>query len=543
MPTKTVKFNQEARDLLTKGANTLADLVKVTLGPKGRNVVIENAHDAPTVTKDGVSVAKAVELDNPIQNLGASIIKEASSKTQDKVGDGTTTSTVLAQAILNKSNKYIQSGANPIDIKRGLEQGLTIAKHAIDKLSIPLKDDWKAVTNVATISANNDAELGKKISDIMQEIGLDGVVTIEDHKLNETTTEFITGAKYNKGYLSPYFVTDPIKMEAVYDNPFILICDKKISNPTHLSQFFEKIYNKTANHGRAMFIIADGIDAAPLGSLVQNRIRMGFPIVAASAPAFGDRRKQLLLDMAALTGAELVSDFNATALNEVTEEQLGSAQKIIVGRDSFSIIGGTSNKEEVDKRLLEARAALSSAQNDWDVEKSQERIAKLLGKVAVIRVGAATETELKEKKDRIDDALNATRAALGAGIVPGGGVALLAPLKSLAPKMDNKDQELGYELFRDSLKAITKTIAENAGKNGEVVVDKILNSKDKYFGYNAHTDKYSNLVEDGVIDPTMVVLSALENAVSAASMLILTEATISRNEPKPYEHQHVVAPY
>ena len=459
MPSNTVTFNREARDLLLKGVNTLADAVKVTLGPKGRNVIIHD-YSGPIVTKDGVTVAKAIELDNKVEDLGAKLVKEASSKTHYLVGDGTTSSTVLTQAIVNKANKYILGGANPIDIKRGLELALAEVLQILKENTTVLKDDWKRINEVATISANNDLIVGDLITEIMTTIGLDGVVSVEDSKSNESYIEFEKGAKYSKGFLSPYFITNSESRECVLEDPLILIANKKISSDvTELHDFLDKLYSKEGIKHRPILIVADEIAPQPLQYLVVNKLRSGLEVCAVSAPGFGMRRSQLLEDMCALTGATLLSDHEGLTLRELTKNELGSADKVIITKDSMSIINGKGSKDSIQNRINEANITLSSANNDYDKEKSLERIAKLLGKAAILYVGAATETEAREKKDRIDDAIHATRAAMRSGVVPGGGTALLVAASNLAKEnFPNEDQKLGYQILRESMSSILYTI-------------------------------------------------------------------------------------
>jgi chaperonin GroEL len=542
MATKTVTFNEEARKNLLEGVKILSKAVKVTLGPKGRNVIIQTPTGIPQVTKDGVTVAKEIELEDNLQNLGAELVRQASSQTHAVAGDGTTTSAVLTEAMVTKAHKYIQGGANPIDINRGLLIGLEESIQHIDNIRTLIKESPNKVKQVATISSNNDDKLGTLISDTLLHVGEEGVVAVENSKTHETTVEYVKGARYEKGWVSPYFINND-KMETIFENPAILVSNRKISSDLNqLIKFLENVRKKDVT--RPILIIADDIESQALAFLVRNATYAGLKVCVVKAPAYGDRRRKLLDDIAVLTGTTLVSDHSGISLSELTLDHLGSCDKVTITQNSTSIINGHGKKEEVDKRLEEVRAELKNSHAEWDILKNQERLAKLQGKAAIIYAGAATESELQELKDRIDDALHATKAAIKSGIVPGGGVTFLNTLKNLSStEFKNEDQKLGYHIFKESLKSITQTIMDNAGLESPVIINKILESESPNFGYNAHTDEYVDMMSEGIIDPTAVVTSALRNAVSSANMINITEVTITKNPPKPYEHQHVVQPY
>lgn len=546
MPTKTVTFNENAREKLLQGVQILAKAVKSTLGPKGRNVIIQTPTTIPQVTKDGVTVAKHIELDDNIQNLGAELVKQASSQTHAAAGDGTTSSTVLTEAMVTKAHKYIQGGANPIDINRGLTIGLEEAIKFIDDNRVLVKEDPKKVKQVATISSNNDTKLGTLISDTLLHVGEEGVVAVETARSHETTVEYVEGARYEKGWVSPYFINNP-DMTCIFENPHILVSNRKIdSNTEHLIKFLENVRREDGLKGgyRPILIIADDIEAQALSFLLNNKVRSGLEVCVVKAPAYGDRRRKLLDDIAVLTGATLLSDHEGISLPEVTTAQLGSCDKVIIADKTTSIIKAHGSKDKLKERLEEVREELKASTTEWDKLKNQERLAKLQGKAAIIYAGAPIESELQEVKDRIDDALHATKAAIKSGIVPGGGTAFLNAYKALnTDTFTNEDIKLGYQIFKESLKSITQTIMDNAGLEPSVIINNILKSKSADYGYDAHTNTYVNMMTNGIIDPTAVVTSALRNAVSSANMINITEVTVTNNPPKAYEHQHVVQPY
>ncbi|MBQ9312284.1 MAG: chaperonin GroEL [Bacteroidales bacterium] len=527
---KEIKFNTEAREQLRNGVNALADAVKVTLGPKGRNVIIDKKFGAPHITKDGVSVAKEIDLEDNIENMGAQLVKEVASKTGDQAGDGTTTATVLAQAIVNTGLKNVAAGANPMDLKRGIDKAVAVVVADLKKRSRQIGTAQEKVEQVATISANNDSAIGSMIAEAMKQVKKEGVITIEEAKGLDTTVKVVEGMQFDRGYLSPYFVTDTEKMETVYDNPFILIYDKKISNMKEFLPVLEKVVQT----GRALLIIAEDIDGEALATLVVNRLRGSLKIVAVKAPGFGDRRKEMLEDIAILTGGTVISEEKGFKLEDATLEMLGSSAKITVDKDNTTIVSGAGHKDAIKARVAQIKAQIEKTTSDYDREKLQERLAKLAGGVAVIYVGAASEVEMKEKKDRFDDALHATRAALEEGIIPGGGVAYIraiAALKNL--KGDNEDENTGIQIVRRALEEPLRQIVENAGLEGSVVVNKVKELKGDE-GYNARTDKYEDLHKAGVIDPTKVARVALENAASIASMILTTECVLSEiKEPTP----------
>lgn len=527
---KEIKFNTEAREQLRTGVNALADAVKVTLGPKGRNVIIDKKFGAPHITKDGVSVAKEIDLENNIENMGAQLVKEVASKTGDQAGDGTTTATVLAQAIVNTGLKNVAAGANPMDLKRGIDKAVSVVVADLKKRSRQIGNAQEKVEQVATISANNDSAIGSMIAEAMKQVKKEGVITIEEAKGLDTTVKVVEGMQFDRGYLSPYFVTDTEKMETVYDNPFILIYDKKISNMKEFLPVLEKVVQT----GRALLIIAEDIDGEALATLVVNRLRGSLKIVAVKAPGFGDRRKEMLEDIAILTGGTVISEEKGFKLEDTTLEMLGSSAKITVDKDNTTIVSGSGKKDNIKARVAQIKAQIEKTTSDYDREKLQERLAKLAGGVAVIYVGAASEVEMKEKKDRFDDALHATRAALEEGIIPGGGVAYIRAISALKNvKGDNEDENTGIQIVRRALEEPLRQIVENAGLEGSVVVNKVREMKGDE-GYNARTDRYEDLHKAGVIDPTKVARVALENAASIASMILTTECVLSEiKEPAP----------
>jgi chaperonin GroEL len=520
---KELHFDVEARAALKSGVDQLADAVKVTLGPKGRNVVIDKKFGSPTVTKDGVTVAKEIELADPVQNMGAQMVKEVATKTSDVAGDGTTTATVLAQAIFREGLKSVTAGVNPMAIKRGIDKAVEQVVDELKKLSVPTAGK-KEIAQVGSITANNDSEIGDLIADAMEKVGKDGVITVEEAKGLETTLETVDGMQFDRGYLSPYFVTDPEKMEAVLEDAYILIHDKKISSMKDLLPVLEKV----AQTGKPMLIIAEDLEGEALATLVVNKLRGTLKVCAVKAPGFGDRRKAMLQDIAVLTGApSVISEELGFKLENAVIGDLGQAKRIVIDKDNTTIVDGAGAEDKIKGRIAEIKAAVDKSTSDYDREKLQERLAKLAGGVAVINVGAATETEMKEKKARVEDALHATRAAVEEGIVPGGGVALLRAQVALAKmKGEDADQQVGIDIVRRALEEPTRIIAANAGVEGSIVVEKIRNNKDKAFGYNARTDEYEDMVEAGVIDPTKVTRTALQNAASVASLLLTTECVV-----------------
>lgn len=519
---KEIKFNMEARDLLKKGVDQLADAVKVTLGPKGRNVVIDKKFGAPHITKDGVSVAKEVELSDPYANMGAQMVKEVASKTGDDAGDGTTTATVLAQAIINVGVKNVTAGANPMDLKRGIDKAVAKVVANIKSQSQTVGDNSNKIEQVATISANNDSEIGKLIAEAMGKVGKEGVITVEEAKGTETTVAVVEGMQFDRGYISPYFVTNTEKMEAELDHPYILIYDKKISTMKDMLPILEA----TAQTGRPLLIIAEDVDGEALATLVVNRLRGSLKVAAVKAPGFGDRRKEMLQDLAILTGGTLISEETGLKLETATIELLGQAEKVSINKENTTIVNGNGKKEAIAERAAQIKGQIANTKSDYDREKLQERLAKLAGGVAVLYVGAATEVEMKEKKDRVDDALSATRAAVEEGIVPGGGVAYIRATQALENMTgDNEDETTGIEIVRRSIEEPLRQIVFNGGKEGAVIVQKIKDGKGD-FGYNARTDKFENLFESGVIDPAKVTRVALENAASIAGMFLTTECVL-----------------
>jgi len=528
MAAKYLEFSTEARAKLKRGVDQLADAVKVTLGPKGRNVVIDKKFGSPTVTKDGVTVAKEVELDDEIENMGAQMVKEVATKTSDLAGDGTTTATVLAQAIYREGLKSVTAGANPMALKRGIESAVEIVVAELKKISVPTSGR-KDIKQVATISANGDAEIGDKIADAMDKVGKDGVITVEEAKSLETTLETVDGMQFDRGYLSPYFITDPEKMECTIEDAYILIYDKKISTMKDLLPVLEKV----AQSGRPMLIVAEDVEGEALATLVVNKLRGTLKVCAVKAPGFGDRRKEMLRDIAILTGGQVISEELGLKLENTTLNDLGRAKRVIVDKDNTTLVDGKGKDDQIEGRKAEIKAQIEKSTSDYDKEKLQERLAKLAGGVAVLNVGAATETEMKEKKARVEDALHATRAAVEEGIVPGGGVSLLWCQKSLdKAKGHDDDEKTGIEIVRRALEEPIRIIAQNAGAEGAIVVGKVKESKDKNFGYNAQTDKFEDLVASGVIDPTKVTRTALQNAASIAGLLLTTECVVVEKKEK-----------
>lgn len=520
---KNIIFNTEAREQLRQGVNALADAVKVTLGPKGRTVIIDKKFGAPHITKDGVSVAKEVELEDPIQNMGAQLVKEVASKTNDQAGDGTTTATVLAQAIVNTGIKNVTAGANPMDLKRGIDKAVAAVVADLKARSREIGEGKEKVEQVATISANNDKFIGQIIADAMDKVKKEGVITIEEAKGLDTTVKVVEGMQFDRGYLSPYFVTNTEKMEATYENPFILIYDKKISNLKELLPILEK----TVQTGRGLLIISEDIEGEALATLVVNRLRGSLKIVAVKAPGFGDRRKEMLEDIAILTGGTVISEEKGYKLEDADLSMLGTAQKITVDKDNTTIVSGAGDKAAIEGRVNQIRSQIEKTTSDYDREKLQERLAKLAGGVAVIYVGAASEVEMKEKKDRFDDALHATRAALEEGIIPGGGVAFIRAISALDNlKGENEDEQTGIQIVRRALEEPLRQIVANAGMEGSVVVNKVKELEGDN-GFNARTEVYEDLHASGVIDPTKVARVAIENAASIASMILTTECVLS----------------
>lgn len=527
---KEILFNIDARDQLKKGIDTLANAVKVTLGPKGRNVIIEKKFGAPHITKDGVTVAKEVELADPYQNTGAQLVKEVASKTGDDAGDGTTTATVLAQAIVAEGLKNVTAGASPMDIKRGIDKAVAKVVESIKNQAETVGDNYEKIEQVATVSSNNDPVIGKLIADAMRKVSKDGVITIEEAKGTDTTIGVVEGMQFDRGYLSAYFVTNTEKMECVMENPYILIYDKKISN---LKDFLP-ILEPAVQTGRPLLVIAEDVDSEALTTLVVNRLRSQLKICAVKAPGFGDRRKEMLEDIAILTGGVVISEEKGLKLEQATIEMLGSAEKVTITKDNTTIVNGAGNKENIKERCEQIKAQIASTKSDYDREKLQERLAKLSGGVAVLYVGAASEVEMKEKKDRVDDALRATRAAIEEGIVPGGGVTYIRALDALEGlKGDNADETTGIEIIKRAIEEPLRQIVANAGKEGAVVVQKVREGKGD-FGYNARIDAYENLHAAGVVDPAKVARVALENAASIAGMFLTTECVIvEKKEDKP----------
>ncbi len=527
---KDIKFNMDARSLMKEGADALANAVKVTLGPKGRNVVIDKKFGAPHITKDGVTVAKEIELEDRFQNMGAQMVKEVASKTNDQAGDGTTTATVLAQAIINVGLKNVTAGANPMDLKRGIDKAVAAVVENLKQQSTEVGDDYSKVEQVGTISANNDAFIGKLIADAMSKVKKEGVITVEEAKGTDTEVKVVEGMQFDRGYISPYFMTNPDKMEAILEQPLILITDKKISSMKDLLPVLEPIVRE----GKSLLIIAEDIDGEALTTLVVNRLRGTIKVAAVKAPGFGDRRKEMLQDIATLTGGTVVSEERGFTLENCSVDMLGTAEKVVVDKENTTIVNGAGEKEAIDDRVAQIKMQIAQTTSDYDREKLKERLAKLAGGVAVLYVGAASEVELKEKKDRVEDALNATRAAVEEGIVAGGGVAYIRAIESLkSVKAENDDEQTGINIVAHAIEAPLRTICENAGVEGSVVIQKIKESEGN-FGFNARTEVYEDLLAAGVIDPTKVSRVALENAASVAGMFLTTECVIAdKKEENP----------
>jgi chaperonin GroEL len=521
---KTILFGSEAREKLKKGVDTMANAVKLTLGPKGRNVILDKKFGAPSVTKDGISVAKEIELKDKIENMGAQLVKEVASKTADSAGDGTTTATLLAQSIFTNGIKNVAAGANPMDLKRGIDKAIISVVEKLKSISKPISGS-KEIEQVATISANNDSMIGKMIADAMEKVGKDGVITVEEAKGTATEVKVVEGMEFDRGYLSPYFVTNTEKMETELDNPYILVYDKKVSSMKELLPLLESV----SQTGKPLLIIAEDVDGEALATLVVNKIRGALKVAAVKAPGFGDRRKAMLEDIAILTGGTVISEERGYKLENATLDYLGTAEKVNIDKENTIIVNGGGKKEDIQARVNQLKAQIESTTSDYDKEKLQERLAKLSGGVAILYIGAATEVEMKEKKDRVDDALHATRAAVQEGIVPGGGVALIRTISALEDvQVDNEDQATGVTIVAASLEAPLRTIVANAGGEGSIVFQRVREGEGD-FGYNARTDTYENLYKVGVIDPTKVTRLALENAASIASLLLTTECVIAED--------------
>jgi chaperonin GroEL len=527
---KELKFSQEARNAILRGVNILADVVKVTLGPKGRNVILEKSFGSPTVTKDGVTVAKEIELEDKFENIGAQMVKEVASKTSDTAGDGTTTATVLAQAIYREGSKVVAAGANPMDVKRGIDMAVEEVIKELKKLSKPTKDQ-KEISQVGKISANNDETIGNIIAEAMNKVGKEGVITVEEAKGMETTLDVVEGMQFDRGYLSPYFVTDPEKMVAVLEDVYILLNEKKISNMKDMLPILEQI----AKMGKPLLILSEDVEGEALATLVVNKLRGTLKCCAVKAPGFGDRRKAMLEDIAILTGGRMISEDLGIKLENIKLNDLGRAKRITIDKDNTTIVDGAGDKHDIEARVKQIRAQIEETTSDYDREKLQERLAKIIGGVAVINVGAATETEMKEKKARVEDALNATRAAVEEGIVPGGGVAYLRCLSALDKMKLEGDMKMGVDLVKRALEEPIRQIANNAGQEGSVVTEKVRNEKGA-FGFDAAQDEYTDMIKAGIIDPTKVVRLALQNAASVASLMITTEAVVAEKPEKkaPY---------
>jgi chaperonin GroEL len=525
---KQITYGDESRQAILRGVNRLADAVKVTLGPKGRNVVLDKKFGSPIITKDGVTVAKEIELKDALENMGAQMVREVASKTSDVAGDGTTTATVLAQAIYREGIKNVTAGANPMEVKRGIEKAVAAVTEELKKLSKPVKGNM--IAQVGTISANNDETIGKIIAEAMEKVGKDGVITVEEARTLETSLEVVEGMQFDRGYLSPYFVTDPERMEVVVENALVLIHEKKISSMKDLLPVLEQV----AKLGRPLVIIAEDVDGEALATLVVNKLRGTLQVAAVKAPGYGDRRKAMLEDIAILTGGKAITEDLGIKLENIKLDDLGKAKKIVIDKDNTTIVEGGGKSKDIEGRVKQIRTQVEETTSDYDREKLQERLAKLVGGVAIIRVGAATETEMKEKKARVEDAMHATKAAVEEGIVPGGGVALLRSSKAVEALKETGDVQVGINIIRRALEEPLRQIAQNAGKEGAVVVARVRESKTAEEGFNALNEKYENLVEAGVIDPTKVVRSALQNASSIASLLLTTEALVSEiPEEKP----------
>ena len=531
---KILKFDESARNAIMEGVNTLADAVKVTLGPKGRNVILDKSFGSPTVTKDGVTVAKEIELEDKFENMGAQMVKEVASKTSDVAGDGTTTATVLAQNLFREGSRMVAAGNNPMDLKRGIDKAVGAVIDELQKLSKPTKDK-KEISNVGRISANNDSTIGDIIAEAMEKVGKEGVITVEEAKGMETTLEVVEGMQFDRGYLSPYFVTDPERMEAVLEDVYILLNEKKISNMKDLLPVLEQI----AKMGKPLLIIAEDVEGEALATLVVNKLRGTLSVTAVKAPGFGDRRKAMLEDIAILTGGQVIAEELGLKLENVTAKDLGRAKRVVIDKDNTTIVDGAGKRSDIEGRLKQIRAQVEETSSDYDREKLQERLAKLVGGVAVINVGAATETEMKERKARVEDALHATRAAVEEGIVPGGGVALIRCIGVLEKiELENEEQQLGVNIVKRSLEEPLRWIANNAGWEGSIVVDKVKNEKGA-MGFDAQNEEYCDLLKEGIIDPTKVVRCALQNASSVASLMITTEALIA---DKPEEKGAAMPP-
>lgn len=523
---KEIKYNIEARNLMKEGVDALANAVKVTLGPKGRNVVIDKKYGAPQITKDGVTVAKEIELSDAFANMGAQIVKEVASKTNDQAGDGTTTATVLAQSIINVGLKNVTAGANPMDLKRGIEKAVECVVNSLKEQSQSVGDDLSKIEQVASVSANNDLTIGKLIAEAMSKVKKEGVITVEEAKGTDTEVKVVEGMQFDRGYISAYFITNSDKMEAVLDNPMVLITDKKISTMKDLMPVLEPV----AQNGRSLLIIAEDVDGEALATLVVNRLRGTLKIAAVKAPGFGDRRKEMLEDIAILTGGTVITEDKGIRLESATIDMLGNAEKVVIDKENTTIVNGAGSKEAINARVAQIRKQMEITTSDYDKEKLQERLAKLSGGVAVLYVGAASEVEMKSKKDRVEDALNATRAAIEEGFVPGGGVAYLRAIPSLKKiKADNEDEATGVAIVARAIEEPLRMIVENAGQEGSIVVQKVREGKGD-FGYNARTDKYENLFASGVIDPTKVARVALENAGSVAGMFLTTECVLAEKK-------------
>ena len=528
MSVKDVKFGTDSRDRMLKGINTLANAVKVTLGPKGRNVVLDKSYGAPRITKDGVTVAKEIELSDPFENMGAQLVKDVASRTNDEAGDGTTTATVLAQAIVKEGLKSVAAGMNPMDLKRGIDKAVAAVVTEVKSMSRPV-GDTDEIAKVGTISANGEAAIGQQIADAMAKVGNEGVIMVEENKGLETETEVVEGMQFDRGYLSPYFVTDPAKMTTDLEDCVILLHEKKLTSLAPMVPLLETVIQ--AN--KQLLVIAEDIDGEALATLVVNKLRGGLKVAGVKAPGFGDRRKAMLQDLAILTGGQVISEDLGIKLENVTMDMLGNAKKVSITKDTTTVIDGAGDKAEIASRVTQIRAQIEDTSSDYDKEKLQERLAKLAGGVAVIKVGGATEIEVKERKDRVDDALNATRAAVEEGVVPGGGVALVHAGKILEGlKGDNADQSAGIAIIRKALQAPLRQIAENAGVDGSVVVGKIIENSSKSFGYDAQSEKYVDMLKAGIIDPTKVVRIALEYAASVAGLLVTTEAMVADKPEK-----------
>ncbi|WP_299613959.1 chaperonin GroEL [uncultured Tateyamaria sp.] len=532
MSAKDVKFGTDSRDRMLKGINTLANAVKVTLGPKGRNVVLDKSYGAPRITKDGVTVAKEIELSDAFENMGAQLVKDVASRTNDEAGDGTTTATVLAQAIVKEGMKSVAAGMNPMDLKRGIDKAVTAVVAEVKAMSRPVGDTAE-IAKVGTISANGEAAIGQQIADAMAKVGNEGVITVEENKGLETETEVVEGMQFDRGYLSPYFITDTAKMTATLEDCVILLHEKKLTSLAPMVPLLEAVMQ--AN--KQLLVMAEDVDGEALATLVVNKLRGGLKVAGVKAPGFGDRRKAMLEDLAILTGGQVISEELGIKLENVTMDMLGDAKKITITKDTTTVIDGAGDKEAIASRVSQIRAQIEETTSDYDREKLQERLAKLAGGVAVIKVGGATEIEVKERKDRVDDALNATRAAVQEGVVPGGGVALVHAGKVLEGlKGDNADQDAGIKIIRKALQAPLRQIAENAGVDGSVVAGKVLENTSKTFGYDAQLDQYGDMLKAGVIDPTKVVRIALEYAASVAGLLVTTEAMVADKPAKPNRH-------